>query len=193
VQDRSPLYGNPLTVSGINTIENGVLLCRMLHSKFGRGAVAFVKTPNSVVGLDATDIQRAGPATRTDYTVTLQQLEKPGDYNPTAVETLEHEGTLRPYAAIIYGASFDAQFRNGGSLESPPPSFIILDYVYGMAAYKCWGTPGQGRKLMENYHLKHYQHAKEAGPSNPKPSQNFTKRFATMTKHLKKKQAEDEA
>ena len=43
VQDRSPLYGPIATISGIDAIENGILLSRFVHSMLGRGEVAFIK------------------------------------------------------------------------------------------------------------------------------------------------------
>lgn len=46
VKDRSPLYDPIVTISGIDAIENGILLDKTLHSKFGRGAVAFIKVSN---------------------------------------------------------------------------------------------------------------------------------------------------
>jgi hypothetical protein len=46
VKDRSPLYGPIVTISEIDAIENGILLAKTLHSKFGRGAVAFIKVCN---------------------------------------------------------------------------------------------------------------------------------------------------
>ncbi|KAH9025432.1 hypothetical protein EDB85DRAFT_1893856 [Lactarius pseudohatsudake] len=43
VKDRSPLYDHTTSISRINTIENGVFLSKTIHSKFGRGDVAFLK------------------------------------------------------------------------------------------------------------------------------------------------------
>jgi hypothetical protein len=46
VKDRSPLYGPIMTISGIDAIENGILLDKTTHAKFGRGAIAFIKVCN---------------------------------------------------------------------------------------------------------------------------------------------------
>lgn len=43
VRDCSPLYGLIAAISGIDAIENGVLLSRVVHEELGRGAAAFVK------------------------------------------------------------------------------------------------------------------------------------------------------
>ncbi|KAI9465246.1 hypothetical protein BJY52DRAFT_1220925 [Lactarius psammicola] len=101
-------------VSGINAVENGVLLTKTVHSALDRGVVAFIKIPNI------------------DY-VTLQQLEKPDDDNPVVLETLTNTGTLRPLTAFIHGAHIDAMFRGTGGSLTPA---VILDYMYGVAAYK---------------------------------------------------------
>ena len=42
-RDRSPLYGPSATISGIDAIENGIFLSKIVHSKFSRGAVTFMK------------------------------------------------------------------------------------------------------------------------------------------------------
>lgn len=43
VRDRSPLYGPIAAISGIDAIENGLHLSRVVHEELGRGAAAFVK------------------------------------------------------------------------------------------------------------------------------------------------------
>lgn len=43
VRDRSPLYGLIAAISGIDAIENGLHLSRVVHEELGRGAAAFVK------------------------------------------------------------------------------------------------------------------------------------------------------
>ncbi|KAH9050999.1 hypothetical protein EDB83DRAFT_1359922 [Lactarius deliciosus] len=61
-------------------------------------------------------------------------------------------GLLNPITAFIHGAHVDAQFRGTGG---PLPPSVILDYIYGVAAYKCWGSrPGHG--LVESYYRENY-------------------------------------
>ena len=38
------------------------------------------------------------------------------------------------------GVNVDAMFQSG----SPLPPAVILDYMYGVAAYKCWGNRQDG-------------------------------------------------
>ncbi|KAI9465837.1 hypothetical protein BJY52DRAFT_1143807 [Lactarius psammicola] len=91
VEARSPLYdGMTPPISGINAIENGMLLSKTVHAMLGRGDVAFLKVLN--YGLDPTDIRRVdqGPAhspAPTDH-FTLQRLKEPDDYNPAAASSL---------------------------------------------------------------------------------------------------------
>ncbi|KAH9051000.1 hypothetical protein EDB83DRAFT_2226619, partial [Lactarius deliciosus] len=88
IEERSPLYGHTTTISGIDAIENGVFLGKTTHSKFGRGDIAFLKTPNVISGLDPTDIPRVcqDPAD-TDH-IMLQQLKKHRYNDPALLATL---------------------------------------------------------------------------------------------------------
>jgi hypothetical protein len=48
----------------------------------------------------------------------------------------------------------DALFRGEGV---PLPSTVILDYIYGITAYKAWGSKrGDGFNEMKAYHNEHY-------------------------------------
>lgn len=156
VQDRSPLYGHTSipSISGIDAIENGVFLSKLLHSKFGRGDVAFLMTPNFVSELDPTDIHRFEQgSTGTDY-YTLQQLKKPDTNNPVLMATLKAAGSLDPFIAFRCGAHVDALFQGTGS--SLPPA-VIVDYMYGVAAYKCWmSRQGDPHSVMRDYRTAHY-------------------------------------
>jgi hypothetical protein len=68
------------------------------------------------------------------------------------MKTLADSGILISVTAFGLGASVDAFFpRTNVSL---PPA-VILDYMYGVAAYKRWGTM-QGRSVVESYYLEHY-------------------------------------
>ncbi|KAF8482447.1 hypothetical protein DFH94DRAFT_365059 [Russula ochroleuca] len=153
VQDHSPLYHPSPSISGIDDVQNGVLLWKGVHSFLFTGEVAFLKTPN--YGLNPTDIQRLevnqGP-TSGDH-ITLQQLKKPIADNPAALATITN---IHPCVAFILGAHVDAQFQ--GTEISLPPA-VILDYMYGVAAYKCWRSSqadNEVHNMMKSYHKEHY-------------------------------------
>jgi hypothetical protein len=80
---------------------------------------------------------------------------------------LSTEENLVPDIAYRCGAHVDAQFRGSGlgALLPLPPS-IILDYVYGVAAYRMWRSDKRVHDVMSTYHREQY-----AGiPSLPRPS-----------------------
>ncbi|KAH9050883.1 hypothetical protein EDB83DRAFT_2676602 [Lactarius deliciosus] len=169
VEDRSSLYGGTTPmIRGIDAIENGVFLAVDLHRKLGRGDVAFLKTPN--YGLDPTDIPRVEPSDRqsrlpADH-FTLHRLKKPPGYDPTTAAILESAGRLRPDIAFKYGLNVDALFR---STDLLPPT-VILDYVYGIAAYKQWNSKRDDKAVhgvIGAYHNKHYLDIPAASPSPP--------------------------
>ncbi|KAI0256171.1 hypothetical protein BJV78DRAFT_1169751 [Lactifluus subvellereus] len=157
VKDRSPLYyPSPPPISGIDDVQNGILLDKILHVRLANGKVAFLKTPN--YGLEPTDIRRLGPVDQgpapTDY-ITLQQLKPRGD-DPVALACLRDLGVLNPSAAFSCGAHMDAQFQGTGI---PLPPAIILDYLYGIAAYSCWRSrqgDGDVHTVMKSYRREHY-------------------------------------
>jgi hypothetical protein len=58
--------------------------------------------------------------------------------------------------ANLGGAHTDVQFL-GSNHSLPLPPDIILDYMYGVAAYKLWrSNPGVG-EVMSTYHREHYR------------------------------------
>lgn len=65
------------------------------------------------------------------------------------METLANSGSLSPSVAFNHGASVDALF------QGTPPSAVILDYMYGVATYKFWGS-SLGHGVMEKYYNEHY-------------------------------------
>jgi hypothetical protein len=71
---------------------------------------------------------------------------------------LSTEENLHPDIAYRYGAHVDAQFHSSeqGTLLPLPPA-IILDYVYGVAAYKMWRSDHESvHDVMSTYHREHY-------------------------------------
>ncbi|KAI0289867.1 hypothetical protein BC826DRAFT_1106805 [Russula brevipes] len=146
---------------GIDDIRNGMLLKKELHSELGRGEVVFIKTtttPDSVLRPeDIKRFPRGDP--RQDY-ITLQWLKKPDYYDPASLADYQTRGNVAPHIALGCGANVDALFQGeGGSL----PSSVILDYTYGVAAYKCWRSRmhvGNGGvpEVINNYRSDHYSH-----------------------------------
>jgi hypothetical protein len=63
---------------------------------------------------------------------------------------------IHPSAAFACGAHIDALFQ--GTKISLPPA-IILDYMYGVAAYKRWRSSqidDEVHNIMKSYHREHY-------------------------------------
>ncbi|KAH9031358.1 hypothetical protein EDB85DRAFT_2089810 [Lactarius pseudohatsudake] len=130
VEDRWGLYDpRPPPIDGVNDIQNGVLLTADLHRFLSKGYVALLKTPN--YGLDPTDIRRLerGPAGTAH--ITLHQLMKPV-------------------------AHIDALFNGPDRSLLPRPHDIVLDYMYGVAAYKRWKSTAGIHDVMKSYYEAHY-------------------------------------
>ncbi|KAH9050875.1 hypothetical protein EDB83DRAFT_2316995 [Lactarius deliciosus] len=158
VKDRSSCYhhhGSLPSISGIDDVQNGVLLAKSVHSMLAQGAVAFLRTPN--YGLDPTDIPRVDLGQARTAHFTLQQLKVPEDYSPATAAALEVMANTVPVPAFTFfavGSNMDALFQgtsneNGTSeqgTENSLPPHIILDYMYGVAAYKQWGRQGESTR-----------------------------------------------
>ncbi|KAI9449716.1 hypothetical protein BJY52DRAFT_1306205 [Lactarius psammicola] len=166
IEDRSSCYcgGSLPSISGIDDVQNGALLNKTVHSMLATREVAFLKTPN--YGINPTDIHRVdlGPE-RTDH-FTLQHLKESEHYYPAGAAALSATANLQdPLVLFVAGLNMDALFQGTGS--SLPP-VIILDYLYGVAAYKQWGRrQGNAQPLMEEYHREHYADIPEPPPAPP--------------------------
>ncbi|KAN0082940.1 hypothetical protein V8E55_008735 [Tylopilus felleus] len=119
VDDRSSLYeGSSLSLEhGINSIENGILLTKSLHAKFGMARIVFLKTPN--FAMVPSDVPRVEEGPIPHNRMTLQYMVP-----PTATE--------RGYVSQ-WDVAADWS-RN----ELPPPPSILLDFMYGAAIVKRW-------------------------------------------------------
>ncbi|KAI9450077.1 hypothetical protein F5148DRAFT_987257 [Russula earlei] len=144
---------------GIDNIINGILLRKDLHSRFVYGEFAFIKAPFQSIsnyGLDPEHIKRfhrgsSGP----DY-ITLHHSKEPKNYDPTTLAAYLKIGPVYPCVALHFGANVDALFRGEGSSL---PSTVILDCVYGVAAYKSWHSKSGGDgvlEVMDQYRQNHY-------------------------------------
>ncbi|KAH0826893.1 hypothetical protein J3R83DRAFT_4446 [Lanmaoa asiatica] len=157
VQKRSHLYTPPPSITGIDDTQNGLLLDKALHWRLGVG-----ETPN--YGLEPTDIKRIDLGPECMDHITLQQLEKPEGNNPEA-STLPFLLNLiggNAATALTLGAHLDVQFRGQlpPSQGSLPPPALILDYVYGVAAYNRWRSRQDGDEVnaaMEEYRSANYE------------------------------------
>jgi hypothetical protein len=80
-----------------------------------------------------------------------------------AVELLENAGEEIPIdLALGVGRNVDALFDGEGA---PLPSTVIVDYVYGVAAYKCWRS--NINNVMHAYRNEHYASIKSSGRAPP--------------------------
>ena len=70
---------------------------------------------------------------------------------PSSRITLQH---LTPEVGYWPLPQCDA--RIAGTGLSPPPS-ILLDFMYGVAAFRCWGAGQDINEEMGNWFTKHYQ------------------------------------
>jgi hypothetical protein len=87
-------------------------------------------------------------------------LKPSENYDPALLATLEGANST---VAFALGANVDALFQGeGGSL----PSTLILDYVYGIAAYQCWASEGDN-VLVKDYRESHYANIPPHSPAPP--------------------------
>ncbi|KAF8431058.1 hypothetical protein L210DRAFT_3508028 [Boletus edulis BED1] len=137
ISDRRSLYEDQqvdlLSDLNINSPENGMFLSTELHSRFGRGASAFLKTPN--FALKPEDIPWVEPGKIPASRTTIQHFESwdPEDQYPVL------QGNVRVDWTVV-GA----------------PLSILLDYTYGVAVIQRWAT-ADILNLLEKHHEIHYK------------------------------------
>ncbi|KAI0255672.1 hypothetical protein BJV78DRAFT_1172425 [Lactifluus subvellereus] len=139
VQSRRDLYYSPeidISISSIDDVRNGILVRKDLHCGLGRGKIAFLKTPNSVLSCD--DIPREG-----NVACTSQDL--------SSRITMQHLVEDLSYAPV---PDLDAHLTSAEELFPPA---IILDYVYGAAAYQLWKSNQQVHEKLQTYFTDNYQ------------------------------------
>ncbi|KAF8325684.1 hypothetical protein F5887DRAFT_1065316 [Amanita rubescens] len=134
LQDRLNSYDAALEPRNldINSVENGMFLNKTLHASFALGRSAFLKTPN--FALDPADIPRVEAGPMPSSRITLHDLVPDIGFNP-----------IRQYDARITGT--------GTSL----PSTVILDYIYGVAAYQRWGSGRDIEEVMVQRFAEYYK------------------------------------
>jgi hypothetical protein len=82
--------------------------------------------------------------------ITLHNLKKPQDYNP---DLFSH---VNPSFAFYIGGNVDVNHEIPLDIRYSLPPAIILDYMYGVAAYSCWKSKQGVHSVMESYHQEHY-------------------------------------
>ncbi|KAK2460178.1 hypothetical protein APHAL10511_007857 [Amanita phalloides] len=129
LQDHLNLYNPALEpgVLGINSVENRMFLRKDLHALSMLGHSAFLKTPN--FALDPTNIPRVETDPMPPSHITLHHLEPDTTHDPI----LQHDACISP------------------------PSTVILDFMYGVAAYQCWGSGQDIKEVMQQCFAKHYK------------------------------------
>jgi hypothetical protein len=93
-------------------------------------------------------------------------LKEPEDYDPESIGRID-PGILdaHPSVAFDLGANVDVLFRGDGD---SPPSTVILDYVYGVAAYNAWQSKRDGDfEAMTQYREGHYTNITPVHTPNP--------------------------
>jgi hypothetical protein len=84
--------------------------------------------------------------------ITLQDLKPPANFDPTRLSALL-EMSMPADTLFTVGANLDLRFRGTGT---PSPSNVILDYMYGIAAFRCWGLEAS-REMLQTYYESHYK------------------------------------
>ncbi|KAK2464795.1 hypothetical protein APHAL10511_003213 [Amanita phalloides] len=153
LRDRSHCYDDTTSISNINDVRNGIFLSMNMHSKFVHGTVAFLKVPN--FALDASDIafvrQNNDPACIVLHCLKYQPLPR----DLVGRDTFGVVGPSRPHAQVVFDGA-----------GHPQPPAIILDFMYGVAAYKHWKPKGKGSTVVETY-KQHYASCLKGRHHNP--------------------------
>ena len=104
--------------------------------------------------MEAADIPRYDRGSTGTDCLTLHRLEEPSEYDAVFLQTLAGlVNTPRPQTFFGAGANVDAFY---GTRNLPPPSPVILDYMYGVAAYTLWGM-GRPDGMIDEYFRSHYE------------------------------------
>ena len=157
LQYRSHLYHpSPVPEILINDIPNGSFLNKVLHAEFAHGDIAFLKVCNS--HLQRPDIRRSIIQTPNfalnpdDIPRNLIQTGDPTPLNRITLQELLHDD----YAEVSTDNSRDANFRGESNLQNLRPPSILLDYMYGIAAYKHWKTD-DSHAMVNQYFTDNYK------------------------------------
>jgi hypothetical protein len=106
-------------------------------------------------------------------------LKKPEGYNlidlQRMLQTFQtlQPGVTHPATVLVdFGANVDALFQGDGGLLPPT---VILDYFYGVAAYRLWKNQGDDVvNIMNNFHQANYAHIPQVPRALPDDTNNDT-------------------
>jgi hypothetical protein len=118
-------------------------------------------------------IKRFSQGDEREAYITLQWIKKPEDFDPENLEALQaiQNAGIDPSPEIAFIAlqNVDALFRGTGVRL---PSAVILDYIYGITAYKAWHSKrDDGFDQMKAYCNEHYA---QIPPPPPSPRKRYT-------------------
>jgi hypothetical protein len=104
--------------------------------------------------------------------ITLQWIKKPENFDPKKLEivgVLQNAGMVPPPdVAFLALQNVDALF---GGIGVRLPSTVILDYIYGITAYKAWRSKrDDGFDQMKAYRNEHYA---QIPPPSPSPRKHY--------------------
>ena len=124
--------------------------------------------------MDPADIPRFEPGPMPSTRFTLQCFKMFDGYDLEYARkhtgfTLAHGVAPDLFDRYSLG-SVDARFRGSG--ESLPPA-IILDFLYGVAAYHNWKSGNVVHSVMMNYHTERYQPIPLISRSVPSSDKNY--------------------
>jgi hypothetical protein len=80
---------------------------------------------------------------------------------PSSRITLHH---LRPHTSRVPIPQYDARIAGAGI---PPPSVVILDFMYGVAAYHHWGSGQDFEEVLQHRFTEHYKSIPIPATSQP--------------------------
>ena len=112
-------------------------------------------------GLEAADIPRYERCSTGTDRIILHRLEEPSGYDAADLANLT---SRNPHVYFAAGANVDALIGGTGTL--PSPSSVILDYMYGVAAYTLWGV-GPLDGMIEAYFKSQYEPVLQRRPIPP--------------------------
>jgi hypothetical protein len=138
-------------IDNINSVENGIMLSKTLHAMFGIGRIALL----NVREVDIIYVQTFSKVS--DFQTPSFALDpadifwnEVGPVPPSRI-TLQH---LKPPTGRLQVPAYDACMIGTGI--RPPPS-ILLDFMYGVAAYRRWCGGDDIDEVMQKYFADQYQ------------------------------------
>ncbi|KAF9513409.1 hypothetical protein BS47DRAFT_1344194 [Hydnum rufescens UP504] len=150
-------------LTDINDVRNGLHLVSLLPRSFDQRGVVILKTPN--LYLDVADVP---PRAQRDEPFDPSLSYPPNDrYSLQWLVDPGRGGRAVP-------SNLDAAFKTQS--QQPPPSALLLHYIYGAAAITQWG---HGSEVLKTHQHPARPKAPEPAPMGPKRS-NHNRTIATQ-------------